>query len=125
MNSYLLALISVIAAFIVGFVIYGQIYQGPLETKGEKIDPTHLFVTAVLVFLSSLSFIYLFDHVSMDSTGVTKGVILGLLIGLGFFAFPLIADGGFFKAKKEALTAVSLNWVLSFVVIGLVVGWLR
>lgn len=125
MNTYLLALISLIAAFAVGFVVYGQIFQGPLETKGEKIDPAHLLVTSILVYLSSLAFIYLFDHFNVDMSGVTKGVVLGLLVGIGAFAFPIIADGGFFKAKKEALTAVTANWVISFALIGLLVGWLR
>jgi hypothetical protein len=64
-----------------------------------------------------------FDHFSVTGmTGVTRGLTLGLLMGFGGFAFPLFADVGFLKAKQEAVTAVLLNWVLSFVVIGLVVG---
>jgi hypothetical protein len=126
MNMYVLAFIALIFAFAVGFVVYGQIFKGPLGTADEKIDPMHLGIATVTIYLSCLAFIYLFDHTTMGTmTGVSKGVSLGLITGIGIFALPLIADAGFFRAKKEALQAVSLNWIVSFAVIGLVVGWLR
>lgn len=126
MNTYLLALIALVAAFAVGFCIYGQLFKGPLGTAGEKLDTTHLAVASVTIYLSALAFIYLYDHITFgDYTGAAKGVTLGLLVGIGLFALPLFADSGFLKPDKDAQLAVTLNWILSFVVMGLVVGWLR
>lgn len=125
MNVYLLALISVIAAFAVGFVIYGQLFQGPLGTKGEKMDTNHILMATIMLYVSSLAFIYLFNHFTIEGyEGITKGVVLGLIAGIGMFALPLWMDAGFFKGSKDAKTAVILNWILSFIVIGVVVGWL-
>jgi len=126
MNAYLLALIAVIAAFAVGYVIYGQLFKGPLGVSEEKMDMTHIAMATIMIYISCLTFIYLFDHFAIEGiTGVTKGVVLGMIAGIGMFALPLWSDAGFFKAKKEAQTAVVLNWVLSFIVVGVVVGWLR
>lgn len=126
MNVYLLALIALIGAFCVGFVVYGQIFKGPLGTEGAKLEAGHLAFTSVLVYLSALSFIYIFDHLNIgDLSGVAKGVTFGLLTGVGLFVLPLLADVGFFKSTKEAQVAVAMNWALSFVVMGLLVGWLR
>ncbi len=126
MNAYILALIALVAAFAVGFVVYGQLFKGPLNTVGEKIDPMHLTLTSILVYLSALGFIYVFDHFAINNMStIGRGVVLGLIVGIGFFAFPLVADGGFLKSPKDAQIAVILNWVVSFFVVGAVVGWLR
>ena len=126
MNMYLLALISVIVAFAVGFVVYGQLFKTQLGTAGEKLDPMHLAMTTAMVYLASLAFIYVFDHFSVSGlTGGMKGLTLGLLLGVGIFAMPLFADSGFFKAKMEVTTAVVLNWIVSFALVGIVVGMWR
>jgi hypothetical protein len=126
MNAYLLALIALCVAFAVGYLVYGVLYREPLGTAEHKPEPKHLAVATLLLYLICLAFIYVFDHlVIAEVSAVGKGVLLGLVSGLGFFAFPLIMDGAFFAAKKESYMAVTLNWVLSFVAIGLVVGLWR
>jgi hypothetical protein len=79
------------------------------------------------MYLTALAFIYLFDGFTFMSgvTGALKGLYLGLLVGIPFFALPAFVDGSYFKTKDSILWTVILNWVAALAILGLVVGALR
>jgi hypothetical protein len=128
MNIYLLALIGLIVVFAVGYIFYGAIYKNALsDGEATKMEMGHIAQAAVALYISSLAFIYLYDMVTFDNgaAGVTKGLYLGLLVGVGLFALPLYTDSPFFKAREKSVMAVLVNWVVAFAVLGIVVGFLR
>lgn len=126
MNIYLQALIGLIAVFAVGFVFYGVIFKEALKDSSPAPTPSHLGMAVVGVYLVAYFFIQLFGHTYFaDTTSIQKGLYLGLLTGVAFFVIPLFTDSSFLKPKSEALYALLFNWLVSFIVLGLVVGFLN
>lgn len=125
MNTYLLALIAAVAVMAVGFVFYGVLFKEALKDAASAPTQAHLASAIIGIYVLSYFFIQLYSHTSFtDVTGVVKGLYLGLMVGVPFFAVPLFVDSPFFQAKGQAVYAVLFNWVVSFMVLGLVVGYL-
>ena len=125
MNDYVLAILGLLGIFIVGVICYGFLFKGFVGDKNEvKLTVGRFLVAGVGMYVVSLIFIYLFRHVTIGTmTGVAKGVDLGLLAGVGFMAIPIFADAPYFKSGKMGIEwAVIVNWLLSFVVLGIIVG---
>lgn len=125
MNEWLLALIGLLAMFVVGVIVYGGLFKAMVGDNAVKLTPTRFIIAAIGMYVIAYAFIMLMKNVELgDATGVMKGLQLGLLIGIPFFAIPLFADAPYFKGKMNIEWAVIINWVLSFAVLGMVVGWL-
>lgn len=126
MNTYLVALIGLLAIFIVGFIVYGLLLKSTLKGHEVQLTLPRFVVAAIGMYIVALAFSVLYQDVSFASgvTGAVKGLYLGLLVGIAFFAIPLFADASYFKAKESVLWSVIFNWVAAFVVLGLVVGGL-
>lgn len=126
MNQYLVALIGLLAIFIVGFLMYGVFFKGSLKDNEVKLTAGRFVVAAIGMYLIAWAFTVLFNAVTFASgvDGVTKGLYLGLLVGVPFFALPLFADAPYFKSSNSVVTAVLVNWVVALAVLGIVVGYL-
>lgn len=125
MNTFLLALIGMIAVFAVGFIFYGVLFKEALKGAAPAPTPIHLGSAAVGIYILAYFFIQLYSYTTFpDVTGPLKGLYLGLLIGVPFFAIPLFVDSPFFQAKPQAVYAVLFNWVVALIVLGIVVGFL-
>ncbi len=126
MNQYLIALIGLIAIFIVGFLIYGVVGKESVKGHEVKLTPTRFVIAAIGMYIISLAFTVLYNDINFVSgvTGPLKGLYLGLLIGIPFFALPLYSDGSYLKTSDKVLWTVLLNWVVALAVLGLVVGYL-
>ncbi len=125
MNEFVLALIGLLAMFVVGVICYGALFKGSLGDENTvKLTPVRFAIAGVGMYVIALAFIMLYKKVDFgaDVTGVMKGLQLGLYIGIPFFLIPLFADAPYFRAKPGVEWAVIINWVLSFVVLGIVVG---
>jgi hypothetical protein len=126
MNIYLQALIGLVAVFAVGFVFYGFLYKDALKDVAHDMSPVHLTLATVGLYVISYFFIQLFNHTTFtDVSAVLKGLYLGLMVGVAFFAIPLFTDQSFLKGKPMGVQAVLFNWVGSFVVLGIVAGFLN
>ncbi len=124
MNQYLVALIGLIVIFVVGAVVYGALFKDAVKGSSVKLTATRFVVAAIGMYLIALAFTVLFNDVSFanGATGITKGLYLGLLVGIPFLAIPLYADSPYFKADNSTLWAVIANWVVALAVLGIVVG---
>ncbi len=125
MNQYLVAFIGFLAMLIVGFVFYGSLFKETVKSQHHP-ETTRVIVSMVAIYLAALAFTIIFNDFSFASgvTGALKGFYLGLLLGLGTFALPLYADASYLQAKAGTTWVVLWNWVVSFIVLGLVVGLL-
>ncbi len=126
MSHYLVALIGLVAVFIVGFLSYGVLFKESLKDHAVSLTPTRMVIAAVGMYLLALAFTVLYQDVNFVNgvSGVMKGLYLGLLVGVAFFAIPFFADSPHLKAPNTVAWAVLVNWVLAFAVLGLVVGFL-
>ena len=125
MNEYLMALFGLLAIFVVGVLCYGVLFKSFIGDSAVKLTPTRFVIAGVGMYIISWMFIMLFKNYNAgDVSSVMKGFQLGLMVGVPFFMIPLFADAGYFKAKANLEWPVIANWVLSFVVLGMVVGWL-
>ena len=125
MNDYLLAILGLLGIFIVGVICYGFLFKGFVgDDNAVKLTAGRFLVAGIGMYVISLAFIYLYKNVTIgDMTGVSKGIDLALLIGVPFLAVPVFADAPYFKSKKMGIEwAVIVNWVLAFVVLGIIVG---
>jgi len=125
MNQYVLAIIGLLAVFIVGVICYGLLFKGFIgDDNAVKLTPTRFGIAAIGMYVLALAFIVLYKDVAFmnNITGTLKGLYLGLWVGVPFFLVPLFADAPYFKSKTNLEWAVIANWVLSFVVLGIVVG---
>lgn len=125
MNIYVVALIGLLVLLVAGFLFYGVFFKQSLKGGEVALTPTRFVIAGVAMYLISLAFIALYNDISFASgvTGVTKGLYLGLLIGVPFFALPLFADAGYLsKDNSNGMWAVLVNWVVALAVLGVVVG---
>lgn len=123
MNEWLLALIGLLAMFVVGVICYGMLFKGFVGENAVKLSVPRFLVAGVGMYVIAYAFIMLFKNVTLgDADGLMKGLQLGLMIGIPFFAIPLFADAPYFKGKANIEWAVIINWVLAFAVLGMVVG---
>ena len=92
-----------------------------------KLTPTRFGVAAVGMYVIAWMFIMLFDRYTPtgDPSLIMKGLELGLMVGVMCFLIPLFADAPYFKSKMNLEWVLIANWVLSFLALGLVVGWLK
>ena len=126
MNEYLMALIGLLAIFIVGVVCYGLLFKGMIGENAVQLTPVRFLIAGIGMYVIAWAFIMLFNNYDAgDATSVMKGLQLGLLVGIPFFAIPLFADAPYFKPKMNMEWYVIANWVISFAVLGMVVGWLK
>jgi hypothetical protein len=124
MNQYLLALIGVIGALAVGYLFYGLLFKDVMKVEKAEFVPSTVAISLVAMYLSVLAFIMLYNDVTFnDSTaGAMKGLQLGLMAGIGLFGLPLFADRGWLNTSSQRVWVVLVNWVVTFAVVGLIVG---
>ena len=124
MNQYLAAIIGLLVIFVVGFLFYGVFFKQTLKGHEVQLTFPRFIVAAIGMYLIALAFIVLYKDMNFASqvTGATKGLYLGLLVGVPFFAIPVFADGGYFKASDSVVWSVIANWVVALAVMGLVLG---
>lgn len=125
MNIYVVALIGLLVLLAVGYLSYGVVFKKSLTKHEVVLTPTRFVLAGVAMYIMSLSFIALYNDISFASavTGVTKGLYLGLLIGIPFFALPLFADSEYMsKDHAHAMWAVLINWVIALALLGVVIG---
>ena len=124
MNPYLLGVLGLLGIFIVGVVCYGFLFKSFLQGHEEKLSLGRFAVAGAGMYVISLAFIYLFKNTSvMNTSGVMKGIELALLIGVPFMAIPIFADAPYFKSNKAGIEwTLIVNWLVSFVVLGIIVG---
>lgn len=126
MSEYLMALIGLLAIFVVGVLCYGVLFKGFIGDNAVKLTPTRFAIAGVGMYVISWMFIMLFKNydAGADVSNIMKGLQLGLMVGVGFFMIPLFADAPYFKSKMNLEWAIIANWVLSFAFLGIVIGWL-
>ncbi len=125
MNIYVAALIGLVVLLVAGFLFYGVFFKGSLKGNEVALTPTRTVIAAVAMYVISLAFIALYNDISFASgvTGVTKGLYLGLLIGVPFFGLPVFADASYLgKDNAKAMWAVLINWIVALAVLGIVIG---
>lgn len=125
MNEFILALIGLLVLFVVGIICYGALFKNSLGDENVvKLTPVRFVTAGVGMYIISLAFIMLYKKLDFgaDVTGSMKGLQLGLYIGIPFFLIPLFIDAPYFKARPGMEWAVIINWVLSFALLGVVVG---
>lgn len=124
MNIYLVALLGLLAVFIVGFLMYGVLLKGSVAGNDVKLTLGRFIVAGIGMYVIALAFSVLYNNMSFanGAEGVTKGLYLGLLVGVPFFAVPFFADAPYLKGKDSVMWAVLVNWVVAFAVLGVVVG---
>lgn len=124
MNPYLLGVLGLLGIFIVGALSYGVLFKNYLADHEVKLSLGRFLVAGVGMYVVSLAFIYLFNQTDvMGTAGVLKGIELALLIGVPFMVVPIFADSPYFKASKAGIEWVLIaNWLVAFVVLGVIVG---
>ena len=124
MNTYLLALIGLLGMFVVGVICFGFLFKSMVGDNEVKLTPMRFVIAAIGMYVIAWIFIWFFKNTMITgATGAMKGIELGLMAGIAFFTVPLFADAGYFKSGKMNIEWVLIaNWLLSFVVLGLIVG---
>lgn len=124
MNQYLLALIGLVAMLIVGAIFFGALFKETIASNKYTPSAGRIVAMIVAMYLLAIVFIMLFTITEFpsDMSNTIKGLYLGLMVGVPFLAFPLFIDGPYFKTKESVLWVVVGNWIVSFVILGLIVG---
>lgn len=126
MNQYLVALIGLLVVFAVGALSYGVLFKASLKDNAVALSLPRFVVAGIGMYVIALALTVLYNGFAFASgiTGSMKGLYLGLLVGVPFFAIPLFADAPYFKVNDKVMWAVIINWVLALAVLGFVIGWL-
>lgn len=121
------ALIAGIVSFLLGWLIFGILLMdyynsNMVQYAGLTKNPPEIWVIAVanLVFGLLMAWIFTIANVNTVSKGFSTGLVLGLLMVLGFDLF-LYAQMNLYSVKIVALDVV-LNAVFAGI-IGAVLGW--
>lgn len=123
MNHYLLALIGLGVQLVVGFFVYGLFFKESLAATRVALTPTRTVTASIGMYIVAYLFVALFDNVLFPGAiGMLKGLYLGVLVGVTGFLLPLRLDSGWLGANAVALRAVVTNWMVTFIILGLVVG---
>lgn len=123
MNNYLLALIGLLVVFIVGAVFYRLAASETVQKNKVPLDLTRFVIAGIGMYVIAFGFIYVYQNLTLgDLTGTTKGLALGLIIGLIFWGLPFFADADYLKGESRAKWTVLFNWVVAFVALGAVIG---
>lgn len=125
MNQYLLALVGLLAIFIVGAVSFRLAANDNVKKNKVALDVPRFLIAGVGMYVIALAFIYLYNHVSFDTevTGPLKGLYLALLVGIPFWGIPFFADADYLRGDSTAKWTVLANWLVSFAALGLVMGY--
>lgn len=122
-NNYLLAIIGLLVIFIVGAVFFRLAANETVKKNKVPLDIVRFLIAGAGMYVIALSFIYLYQNVALGSlTGLSKGLTLGLLIGLVFWGLPFFADADYLNGEARAKWTVLFNWVVAFVALGAVIG---
>lgn len=124
MNQYLVALIGLVVILFVGFVMYGLIFKQRLSDATQPQSIGRIISSAVGMYFIALIFTVLYNDVIFASgaTGIIKGLYLGLMVGLSGLMIPMLIDAGYLRSDKGHVNALVTNWVVAFIVLGLVTG---
>ncbi len=124
MNQYLVALIGLIAMLAVGYIFYGLIYKQTIATLGLPHSRNGIIMSIIAMYVVALVFTALYNDITLanGAIGMAKGLYLGLMVGIFIFGFTLFADAQYLSLNRRMVWAVIGNWVVSFVVLGLIVG---
>lgn len=124
MNQYLLALIGLVVMFVVGFIVYRLFFGEALAAAEEQKSISKILLSVIGLYLVALGFIWLYDATLFPSgiVGMAKGLQLGFMVGVFGFVLPILIDGSHFRGTPAATRAVAINWFVSFITLGLLVG---
>lgn len=124
MNGYLLALIGLIGMFAVGFIVYRLFNRDELAVEQQPKSMKKVVLSVLGLYAIALAFITLYDAVIFPSgaLGMWKGLNLGFIVGLFGFVLPFLVDASHLRTQPVAIRAVAINWFVSFIVLGLIVG---
>lgn len=123
MDHYLLALIGLVVQLVVGFFVYGLFFKEALASTKVAPTPKRMVLSAIGMYLVAYLFIALFDNTLFPGAiGMLKGFYLGVLVGITGLLLPLKLDAGWLGANPAAVRALSVNWTVTFIILGLVVG---
>lgn len=125
-NQYLVALIGVLVLIGTGWVFFGLLFKDALKDHAVPLTASRFVQAGITTYLLTLAMTVLFNDVEFASgvTGAMKGLYLGLLVGIPFFAIPLFNDSPYFRTKDSVVWIVLANWVVALALLGLVIGWL-
>ncbi len=123
MNQFLVALIGLLVILSVGFVFYGLIFKDLIKNVPHPA-PSRIVIGMVAMYIVALAFTVLFRNITFaeGTSGMLRGLYLGLFVGVPFLALPLLADGQYLQTKSSALWLVVTNWVVALAVLGIVAG---
>lgn len=123
MNQYLLALLGFIIMLVVGFFFYGLFFK---DLTKEAVKPTtgRLAVSLIAMYLVALAYTIVYRNITFASNvdGAIRGLYLGLLLSVPFLGLPLLIDGFYLKTKDNLIWLIVLNWIVSFALLGVLVG---
>src|SRR4051812_42987743 len=122
MSIYAVAAIGLVVMFVIGALSYGVIGKNALKDIQMDRSVLTLVIALVAMYLTSLAFVVLYRDVSFASgvSGLARGLELGLWVGLPFAVTPTYVDRHYFVAKGPALGIFLANWLVTFLVLGLV-----
>ncbi len=129
MNIWLLALVETVVILAVGYIFYGQLYKEALGSGSKKADSTGIVTSIIGMYVFSWAFAYLYRTIDPSSLVINSsssamaGLVFGLFIGLLMFGLPIFIDRVWLK-NPAGVKAVSINWIVAFAVLGLIVGML-
>jgi hypothetical protein len=121
------ALIAGVVSFLLGWLIFGILLMdfysaNMVQYTGLMKNPPEFLIIAIanIVYGLLLAWIFSIANINTVSKGFSAGIIIGLLMVLGFDLF-LYAQMNLYNAKIIAIDVV-LNGVMGGVV-GAVLGW--
>lgn len=123
MSLFITALLGLIAMLAVGFIFYGFAFKD-LSKDTAKPSTTKLTLSLAAMYVTALAFTILYLNINFASNlpNIIRGLFLGLFVSVPFLAIPLVADSAYLKTKDNLLWLVVMNWIVSFAVLGAVVG---
>jgi hypothetical protein len=128
--NFLAILVSGVASLVLGFFWYGPLfgkawarYSGWTEEKVKALPASRMALTYGLTFVAALVSAYVLSVLSeaLGASGITDGLLLGLLAGFGFSGMAF-ATTHLFEHKPLGLWLIVAGYeVLYLAVAGIIV----
>ena len=130
--NILAVILAAVASMVVGFVWYsmpvmGKHWLNAMGKKASDFDKESANVGYAMAMVGALvmSFVMAVLVNMTNTTGVVNGALLGL-IGWAGFVFPSFMSNTVFEAKPWKLFLIDVgNYLVTFIVVGAIIGMWR
>ena len=124
--NWLAVIVATLVYFFIGFLWYAdfafgkQYREATGQEEGTNPDPIAIVVNVVAWFLAAVALALVAKGIGADTWD--DGLVLGLVVGIGFVLTHVVADIFYTKRPKSLLWILGAYNVIGITVMGIILG---